>query len=145
MGGWTDFDMVVASLKSAADIARVLIAAEGTFDKAELKLKLADLMVALAEARTQAAGMQDSISSMADELADAKKKLAFAGTMVYEAPYYLNMADGQRDGPYCASCWDGRGKQAIRLYQNAPGYWICNTCKVAVFDKTYRDPELDPG
>jgi hypothetical protein len=50
MVGWTDVPAIVTSLKSATDIAKALVAAQGTLDRAELGLKLADLMVALADA-----------------------------------------------------------------------------------------------
>jgi len=129
MGGGTDFQSIATSISSAYEIAKLIISADRAFDKAELKLKLADLMVALAEARTQVAEMQDQTYRLADQLAETERKLAFAGTMKYEAPYYFNIADGQREGPYCPSCWDGTSKLAIRLYEASPGRWICHTCK----------------
>jgi hypothetical protein len=140
MGGGTDFQSIATSISSAYEIAKLIISADRAFDKAELKLKLADLMVALAEARTQVADMQDQTYRLADELVATERKLAFAGNMRYEAPYYFNISDGQRDGPYCPSCWDGRQKLAIRLYQASPGFWMCNACKTSLRDSTYRDP-----
>jgi hypothetical protein len=147
MGGGTDFQAIASSITGAINIAKALISADTAFDKAELKLKLADLMVSLADARTQVAEMQDQTYRLADELAEAKKQLAFAGTMKYEAPYYWNVAGGQKDGPYCATCWDGRDHLAIRLYQAQRGYWQCHTCKNTVEDGDYSDPspsQLEP-
>ena len=128
------FESIVTSLASAASIAKALVSAERTFDKAELKLKLADLMVALADARTQVAEMQDQTYRIADELSETKKKLAFSGSMQYEAPYYWNVAGGKRDGPYCATCWEGRDHLAIHLYEWSRDSWACNTCKSSVKD-----------
>jgi hypothetical protein len=85
-------------------------------------------MVALADARTQVAEMQDHTYRLADDLDAANTKLAFAGLMLYEAPYW-NVADGKRDGPYCATCWEGRDRLAIHLYEWSRDWWTCNTCK----------------
>jgi hypothetical protein len=84
--------------------------------------------------------MQEQMDRLARDLSDTKAKLVFAGSMEYEAPYYFNVADGKRDGPYCATCWDGRDRLAVRLYEWSPGSWICNTCKAAVHGANYRDP-----
>jgi hypothetical protein len=145
MGGYPSFQSIAASISAATNIAKALISADKTFEKAELKLKLADLMVSLAEARTESAEMQDVVYRLTDELDEAKKMLAFAGTMRFGAPYYWNVADGGRDGPFCATCWDGREHLAIRLYEAQTGFWVCHTCKNRVQDGRYRDlPNLEP-
>ncbi len=46
MSGATDFQSILTSLSAAGSVAKMLISADKTFDKTELKLKLADLMVA---------------------------------------------------------------------------------------------------
>jgi hypothetical protein len=133
MSGPPDFQTITTSITSAIGIARALISADRTFDKAELKLKLADLMVELADARTETAGMKEVMDGMAREIGALREKLEFAGSMKYETPYYFNVADGMRDGLYCATCWDGKNK-GVRLYQYSSGFWICNTCKNQVED-----------
>lgn len=142
MSGATDFQTITTSISTAYRIAKALIETDKALEKAELKLKLADLMVALADARTQVSEMQDQAYRRADELADIRKKMAFAGTMVYTAPYYFNTADGKRDGPFCATCWDSRDKLAVRLYEAVTGFWRCNTCKAEVRDANYRWPSM---
>jgi hypothetical protein len=52
--------------------------------------------------------------------------------MQYEAPFYWNVAGGARDGPYCATCWEGRDHLAIHLHEWVPGGWVCNTCEKAI-------------
>jgi hypothetical protein len=142
MGGGPDFQSIAESITSAIGIAKALISADRAFDKAELKLKLADLMVDLADARTQMAEMQDVVYRMGDEITELGKKLKFAGSMVYRAPYYVSVVDERADGPYCANCWDAK-KSAIRLYEWSAGPWICNTCKSKVHDGISRDPPPD--
>jgi hypothetical protein len=129
-----DASEIIATLKGATDIAKVVIGASGTLDKVDLKLRLADLMGELATARTQAADLEDTIRCLSEDLAEARKKLNFAGTMQYEAPYYFNVASGQRDGPYCPTCWEGHVKLAIHLYEWSRGSWVCNACGKAVAD-----------
>jgi hypothetical protein len=117
---------------------------EGTLDKAELKLKLADLMVDLANARTQTSDMQEAMDHLADELRTAEKKLAFAGSMKYEAPYYVNVGAGDR-GPYCGTCWDAE-RLAIHLIERQRGFWYCKRCDELVEDSTAENPpSVDPS
>jgi hypothetical protein len=138
MSGGPDFQTIATSLTSAIGIAKALIGADRAFDKADLKLQLAELMVKLAEARTDVAEMQDVVYRMADEISDLEKKLEFAGSMKYEAPYYFSITDGKRDGPYCATCWESKNKLAVHLYQWSRGSWTCNTCKSPVHDANDR-------
>ena len=144
MGGGTDFQSIIESLSAATTVVRFLLSADKALDKAELKLKLAELMVALADARTQTAEMQDVTYRLADQLAATQKKLAFGGAMQFEAPYYWNVIDGKRDGPFCATCWDGREKLAIHLYQMSPGHWQCHTCNKSVKDATFVNYQPPP-
>jgi len=141
MSGATTFDTIATGITSAIGIAKAIISADRAFDKAELKLKLSDLMVQLAETRTDLAQVQAQTIELWEELELTKKKLVFAGTMEFEAPYYWNIAGGRRDGPYCATCWDGREHLAIRLYEAQRGYWQCHTCKNTVEDDSYSDPD----
>lgn len=141
-----DASEIIATLKGATEIAKVVIGASGTLDKADLKLRLADLMGELATARTQAADLQDTIRCLSEDLNEARKKLAFAGTMEYEAPYYFNVAGGQRDGPYCPTCWEGHAKLAIHLNEWSRGSWICNACGKAVANANDIDePQIRGG
>jgi ribosomal protein L37AE/L43A len=142
MGGWNDVPAVISNLATAGTIVRALIDAERTFDKAELKLKLADVMVSLADARVQLSDIQAAMDSLAFQLREANAKLTFAGTMEYVRPYYMNTAGGKRDGPYCPTCWDGRERLAIRLYQAGQGFWECHTCDKHVRDSTYSTAPL---
>jgi len=141
-----DASEIFATLKGATDIAKVLIGTQGTLDKAELKLKLADLMTELATARTQAADLQDTIRVLSEDLDESRKMIAFAGTMKYEAPYYFNVAGGGRDGPYCPTCWEGHAKLAIHLQEWSEDSWMCNTCGKVVADRPdSREMQIRPG
>jgi hypothetical protein len=124
-----DVETIANNIKAAWDIARVLANTEQVFTKAELKLKLADLMVALSDARSDLADVKAQTELMREDIAKLTKKLAFAGTMIFEAPHYWNTADGKRDGPYCATCWEGHAKLAIHLFQTHNGWFKCNTCR----------------
>ncbi len=134
MGGGPDFQTISTSISTAIGIAKAILNADRALDKADLKLQLADLMGELATARVDLAHMQDVIFRLGDEISELQKKLEFAGSMQFEAPYYWNASDGKKDGPFCATCWDGRGRLAIRLYEELPGHWKCHTCKNDVQD-----------
>jgi len=68
MSGLTDATAIIATLKGATEIGKALITSQGTLDKAELKLKLADLMGELASARSEAADLQDTIRTLYEGL-----------------------------------------------------------------------------
>ncbi len=138
MSGPPDFRTIAANLRASIDIARTLINTDQVFEKAELRLKLSDLMVQLAEARSDLAYMQDSMDELGREFSAVKEKLKFAGTMNFETPYYWNTADGKREGPYCPTCWEGREKLVIHLFLEARGQWVCNTCGKRLFDRDFR-------
>lgn len=59
---------VVSSIKSAYEIAKVLKDSSEVFDKAEVKLKLADLIGALAETKMEIASIQEENMELRNKL-----------------------------------------------------------------------------
>jgi len=56
-----DIAVAVGSVKSAIEIAKLLKDSAGSFDKAEVKLQLAELIGSLAEAKIQIAEIQEAL------------------------------------------------------------------------------------
>ena len=56
------------------------------------------------------------------QLAEVKKKLQ------YEAPYYMLLDGGSKDGPFCQNCYDTH-ERLVRLQRmQGPGVWKCQSC-----------------
>jgi len=119
----------------------------GITDAVELTRKIGDLVKAGATL-----GLQETITELREAVLNAKEevlrlreenqtlnaKLAFAGSMKYQAPYYINVGGGDR-GPYCGTCWDAE-RLAIHLIERQRGYWQCRRCEDQVEDSTAEDP-----
>lgn len=118
---------IVSSLRTASDIAKILREAGQSFAKAELQLKLADLMTALAEARGETASVQEIILEKDGRIRELEEALKVKEALRYEAPYYWLMVDGNRDGPFCQNCYDKDGK-LVRLQTYDNGYFECKAC-----------------
>lgn len=103
----------VAGLKAAWDVAKALKVATDAIDDAHIKLQMAELISALADAKIEAA-------ENTDRIAELERKLKSKSTLVFEnGMYYKLLDDESRDGPFCATCFDSQSKE-IRL-QHTPG------------------------
>lgn len=123
----------IAAVKHAIDIGKFLADGTTSLKEAEQKLKLADLISALAEAKIQLATVQDTLIDQRREIRDLQQQQAFAGTLEFQGHSYWRVVSGKRGGPFCQNCWD-KDEKAIRLYEYSRGWWQCHTC-----DARYAD------
>lgn len=130
---------VLTSIKSATDIAKLLKETDLSLEKAEVRLKLADLIGTLADAKMEIADVQDLLREKDTKIRELEEALKVKATLKYEAPYYWLIQSGEKDGPFCQQCYDNEGK-VIRLQGGGNGIWHCKTCKQIFNDKTYRSP-----
>jgi len=135
----------LAGVKHASDIAKLIKNSEVSLEAAEVKLKLADLIDNLADAKVEIAKFKEILSERDAEIRRLKKQIEKDGNMVYEEPYYFLVKDnGEKDGPYCQKCYDSN-KKLIRLQSPGKnGCWQCNECSIDYIDSTYNPPEPDP-
>jgi hypothetical protein len=119
----------LASIKVATDIAKFLRSANLSLEKAESKMKLAELMESLSQVRIEIAGIQEVIIAKDQRIRELQQVADVTKRLKYEAPFYW-LADGdRREGPFCQQCWDKDGK-LIRLQRASfVGSWSCMTCK----------------
>lgn len=135
------FDVVTAvgSIKSAIDIAKVLKDGADTFDKAEVKLQLAELISSLADAKMQMAEVQELLIESNTEKKELLIKLNQKDKVIYRKPSYFKINDDNtEDGPYCQNCYDSNEK-LIRLQGGTNDVWTCNQC-----EKTYKGSKYVP-
>jgi len=117
----------VTGLKTAWDIAKAIKVATDSIDNAQIKLQMADLISALADAKIEAA-------ENAEKIADLERRLRAKVAMSFENGVYYRVLDGgDKEGPFCPSCHDSNSKD-VRL-QHTPGStfgdyqcYVCNGC-----------------
>lgn len=118
----------VTSLKSATDIVKFLRDSNVSLEKAEFKLKLADLMEALADARMQIAEVQDALIEKDKQISALQDALESKETLMrYEDAYYEIGSNGNPNGrPLCINCWEGSHKK--RHLVSVPGDRFSKVC-----------------
>ncbi len=128
----SDIGMAVGSVKSAIEIAKTLKDSADLFDKAEVKLQLAELIGSLADAKMQIAEIQESLIDSEQEKKELRKKLETKDNMIFEKSYYWKLIGEVKDGPFCQRCFDADEK-LIRLQGGNNDVWRCAQC-----DKTFN-------
>lgn len=117
----------LASIKTATDIVQLIRSAELSLKEAGHKMQLADLIGALAEAKINAAEIQELILEKDRRIRELEQVADIANRLKYEAPHYW-LVDGQRrDGPFCQQWWDN-DRKLIRLQMTGSGLWQCKSC-----------------
>lgn len=135
----------LTSIRVATDIVKFITDTDLSLEKAELKLKLAELVEALADTKIQMSNIKDILLEKDVTINGLKKQIELESKMQYQNPYYWRVDNDSKEGPFCAQCWD-KDKKAIRLIDHRNGAWTCPTCKNVFTDRTFSingDPETD--
>ena len=130
----------LAGIKSAADIAKIIKDSGSSLEQAEIKLQLAELISALADAKIEIANVREVISDKEALIKDLHQKLELKENIIWQKPYYFVMQNENKDGPFCQKCYDSK-QQLIRL-QGEEGWWQCHECKNTVTDENYDDSPI---
>ncbi len=125
----------LAGIKSATEIAKIIKDSGASLEQAEIKLKLADLISALADAKIEIANIREALSEKEIQIKELNQKLEIKENIVWQKPYYFIIENGKKDGPYCQKCYDS--KQLLMRLQGTEGFWQCNECKSTVTDDDY--------
>jgi hypothetical protein len=98
------------SIKAAMDIAKGLTAAGSSFEKAELKMKIAELAELLVNARMAALDAQEQIGQLEAKIVELQKAKDVRDKLVArDGVYYVK--DGETtSGPYCVRCFETDAK-----------------------------------
>ena len=119
---------LLGSLKTATDIAKYIRESDVSLERAELKLKLAELVGALADAKLEAADVQQEILNRDERIRELLAAAKLKADLKWVQPcYYLLGADGT-DEPHCQNCYDSSAKLS-RLHTDGNGYFQCRVCK----------------
>lgn len=125
-----DFSTVgslLSSLKTATEIAKFIKDSDLSIEKAETKLKLAELVSALADAKLEAADIQQMLVERDDRIRALEREAKIRADLKWREPcYWLSNAEGQEE-PYCQHCYDGSQK-LVRLHSDNAGAYQCRVC-----------------
>ena len=141
---------ILTSIKTATDIAKLLRESDSSLERAEMKLKLADLIGSLADTRTRVIEVQEEIVGRDRRIAELEEALRTKEEVVRCLDgYYKKNAVGNATGhPFCLSCWEG----SHRLHQlvQKSGNRFTNKCGHCGHEYTSRltpnrFPETGPG
>jgi hypothetical protein len=118
---------LLGSLKTATDIAKFVRESSVSLERAELKMKLADLIEALANAKIEAADIQQEILDRDKMVRELEAAAAVKVELRWEQPCYLRKNEKGTEAPYCQNCYDSIGKLS-RLHVDGSGYFECRVC-----------------
>ena len=120
---------ILSSVKAATEIAKLIRDSDLSLEKAEMKLKVAELINSLADAKIAAAEVNEIIREKDDRIKELEAAFAFKSKIVrYRDAYYQTTEEGIPSGdPYCPNCWE-TSKRAVHLYYIYPNE-ICPNCK----------------
>lgn len=127
----------LAGIKSATEIAKIIKDSGASLEQAEVKLQLADLISALADAKIEIANIREAVSEKESQIKELNQKLELKENIVWQKPYYFVVQNDKKEGPYCQKCYDT--KQLLIRLQGEDGWWQCHECKNTVTDGNYDD------
>ncbi len=122
---------VLGSLKTATEIAKFIRESDVSIERAELKLKVADLIGALADVKLELVELQDVFASKEQRIKELEEAFEIKDSVVrkYDA-YYEAGPDGSPLGAaYCLRCWESDHKRRL-LVQDAKDFRtrLCTNC-----------------
>lgn len=122
MPDMASISVVLSSIKTADDIAKLLREGDVSLEKAETKLKLAELVGVLADAKLELAEVQNLLLDKDKKIMTLGQTLHTRKNVLWESPWYWCVDGGKKDGPFCQQCYDKELK-LIRLQDYRNCYW----------------------
>jgi hypothetical protein len=93
--------------------------------KKGLTLEAQEKIMELREAALQ---LQEEKFALEQRLRDLEQAMVIRGELVREGNVYFRVREGgQKDGPYCLTCWDG-DRKLINVMKFAHGQMLCGRC-----------------
>jgi hypothetical protein len=136
---------VLNSLKIATDITKYFRKSDFSLEKAEMKLKVADLVGALAEAKLELVEIQDLIIEKDRIIAELRDAFESKSSLIRnDDAYYEADSEGNPSGvAFCLRCWESEHKkrQLVRVAKE-PRMNGCTNCGQRYED--WRTQEIGP-
>ncbi len=129
------------SLKSAFELAKAIKNSYESYDKAEIKNQMADLLFKLADTKIELAEIQELLIAKDNKIRELEATLHIKKNVKFERPFYYLIENDQKDGPYCQTCYDSN-IQLIRLQTGYNNYWSCLNCGNSFIRDDDKDNDL---
>ena len=122
----------IGSIKTATELAKAIKGADLSLEKAETKLKIAELMSALADAKILAAEIQGLLQQKDEEIKGLKSELEFKPKLIRKDGCYFdtNELDKNLYEPFCSQCWEVE-KIPVHLKHIEELRYVCPNCENA--------------
>lgn len=131
----------LGSIKAAADLAKLIKDSGASLEQAEIKLKIAELIGSLADAKIELATIQGALLEKDHKIEELTQLINVKATVQWEKPYYWVVNGDEKDGPFCQKCYD-TGNQLVRLQGGGTRAWRCHACDGAFTDANYVQPKV---
>lgn len=122
---------VLSSLKTATDIAKFIRESDLSLERAELKLKVADLVGALADVKLELVELQEEFAAKEQRIKALEGAFQAKDTLVrrYDAYYRVDLEGNPTGVPYCLRCWENDYKQRQLVHDAKENSTrICTSC-----------------
>lgn len=123
---------ILTSVKAATDIAKLIKESGFNLESAEMKLKFADLIGALADARIDLAEIQELLSEKETRIKELEEAFNKKDKMVRvrDAIYELNDTGEPMGQPFCLNCWQVHHKAyELHVVAKNRSLKICSSCR----------------
>ncbi|HUQ48943.1 MAG TPA: hypothetical protein VM053_11985 [Gemmatimonadaceae bacterium] len=123
----------LSALKTASEMVKLIRAADASLDKAELKMKIATLAEALADARLALLEVHSEIDGLRATIAEISAiNVDRAHIEKRDNVYWIN-DEGSKHGPFCPRCFESDHKRMpvteMPHAMRQLGHYRCPQCK----------------
>ena len=133
---------LLGGVKAATDIAKFIKDSDVSLEKAEAKLKLAELVSALADVKLQAAEVQQALVDKDERIRSLERAAEVRAALLWKQPcYWLESKEGVEE-PYCQHCRDGT-QRLVRLHDDGAGRYECRVCDKNFFTQERATREAE--
>lgn len=103
----TTLTAAFTSVKTALEIVKLIRESGTSLERAELNLRLADIVSALADAKMELARVQDTLAARDTRIAQLEEAFEIRGDVacVHDAIYMIGPGSGATGAPHCLRCW----------------------------------------
>ena len=126
---------LLSSITAATEIAKLIKSSDATLEKAEAKLKMAELISALADVKLQAAEIQQAIIDRDERIRLLEAQIQRKKSLTWREPCYFITSDEGLEEPFCQQCYDA-SQNLSRLHSDGQGLYSCRVC-----NKSFRTKE----
>jgi hypothetical protein len=127
-----DIVTTLSSIKTAYDLAKDLKETKSLMDNADINLKVADLVVALADARIDLAEIKNQMIEKDKEIEELKEHLEKKDSIKFEDPFIFRIINEKKEEiPYCPKCYHSNSNLVPLLSKEgfSKGSHQCSVCE----------------